>query len=40
MQPPSGDSDEEYIELINNEAIMIDISGWRLEGDVTFTFAS
>ena len=39
-QPSSGDSNEEFIELINNEPGPIDISGWRLAGDVSFTFAS
>ncbi|MCH2133216.1 MAG: CotH kinase family protein [Phycisphaerales bacterium] len=36
--PSSGDAEEEYIELVNNESVPIDISGWHLDGDVTFTF--
>ncbi|MDG2423073.1 MAG: CotH kinase family protein [Phycisphaerales bacterium] len=39
-QPASGNSDEEFIQLINNEETPVDISGWRLDGDVTFTFAA
>jgi len=36
--PPSGNQDEEYIELRNAESFAIDISGWRLTGGVAFTF--
>jgi len=36
--PPSGDQDEEYIELRNAESFAVDISGWRLTGGVAFTF--
>ncbi|MGK0188384.1 MAG: hypothetical protein ACI9R3_004178 [Verrucomicrobiales bacterium] len=36
--PISGNQDEEYIELINNNEISVDISGWKLEGGVDYTF--
>ena len=38
FNPSSFNQDEEYIELINNNAYAVDISGWRLEGGVAFTF--
>jgi hypothetical protein len=37
--PLSGNQDEEYIELVNNNSDDVDISGWRLTGGVDFTFA-
>ena len=36
--PPSGNQDEEYIELINPHGIAVDISDWKIEGGVEFTF--
>ena len=36
--PASGDQDEEYIELVNNESFAVDISEWQLTGGVEFTF--
>jgi hypothetical protein len=38
FNPASGNQDEEYIELINNETVAIDISGWKLTGAVEHTF--
>lgn len=36
--PVSGNQDEEYIELVNCNAFAVDLSGWRMEGGVRFTF--
>ncbi|MBN1674186.1 MAG: DUF2341 domain-containing protein [Kiritimatiellae bacterium] len=36
--PASGNQDEEYIELINPNAMAIDITGWTLANAVEFTF--
>ena len=36
--PASGNQEEEYIRLHNNENTEIDISGWTLSGGVEFTF--
>ncbi len=36
--PPSGNQDQEYIELLNREATAVDLSGWRLGGGVAATF--
>jgi len=36
--PPSGNQDEEYIELQNANAFAVDISGWQLSGGVDFEF--
>jgi hypothetical protein len=36
--PASGNKDEEYIEIYNPSTEAIDISGWTLDGDVTYTF--
>ena len=38
VNPASGNQDEEYIELVNPNGTAVDISGWRLTGDVTYTF--
>ncbi|MCX5636840.1 MAG: lamin tail domain-containing protein, partial [Planctomycetota bacterium] len=38
FNPPSGNQDEEYIQLNNPNAIAVDISGWRLEGGVEHIF--
>ncbi len=37
--PVSGNQEEEYIELFNPNGYAVDISGWRLGGGVSFTFA-
>jgi len=36
--PSSGNQDEEYIELVNTNAVAVDISGWTLDGGVEHTF--
>ncbi|MBE0535447.1 MAG: lamin tail domain-containing protein [Phycisphaerae bacterium] len=36
--PASGNQDEEYIELVNNNNTAVDISGWRITGGVEYTF--
>ena len=36
--PPSGNQDEEYVLLMNPATRAADITGWRLEGAVDFTF--
>lgn len=36
--PSSGRQDQEYIELINNEAFTVDISGWSITNAVSYTF--
>lgn len=38
VNPASGNQDEEYIELVNPNGTAVDLSGWRLSGDVTYTF--
>jgi hypothetical protein len=38
FNPTSGNQQQEYIELINNNTTSVDISGWRLTGDVEWTF--
>jgi len=37
-RPASGNQAEEYIQIINNNAIWVDLTGWRLTGAVTHTF--
>ncbi|HOK76859.1 MAG TPA: CotH kinase family protein, partial [Verrucomicrobiota bacterium] len=37
--PISGNQSEEYIELINENPTAVDISGWRLDGEVRFLFS-
>ncbi|HOW65168.1 MAG TPA: lamin tail domain-containing protein [Candidatus Paceibacterota bacterium] len=39
VSPPSGNQDEEYIQLLNPHSIAVDISDWRLTGGVEHTFA-
>ena len=39
FSPESGNQDEEYIELVNNNSIAVDISDWEISGGVGFTFA-
>jgi hypothetical protein len=36
--PASGDQDEEFIQITNPGSEAVDISGWTLEGGVSFTF--
>jgi hypothetical protein len=36
--PPSGNQDEEYIELVNPNAYAVDLSGWQLTGGVEHVF--
>jgi hypothetical protein len=36
--PASGDRDEEYLILANRNDYAVDISGWRVTGDVQYTF--
>jgi Lamin Tail Domain/Immunoglobulin domain/Immunoglobulin I-set domain len=36
--PSSGDQNQEYIELVNNNNYAVDISGWKLDGAVSHTF--
>jgi hypothetical protein len=36
--PASGNQDEEFIEIVNTNAYAVDLSGWRIEGGVDFTF--
>ncbi|NLH43507.1 MAG: hypothetical protein GX448_16825 [Planctomycetes bacterium] len=37
--PPSGNQDEEYVELVNPNAFAVDLSGWQLAGGIEHTFA-
>ncbi|MCA9265781.1 MAG: CotH kinase family protein, partial [Planctomycetales bacterium] len=37
--PISGNQDEEYLKLDNPNDTAVDISGWRLEGGIEYTFA-
>ena len=39
-RPPSGDGDDEFIELFNRGTNAVDLGGWRLSGGVGFTFPS
>ncbi|MGI9244750.1 MAG: lamin tail domain-containing protein, partial [Verrucomicrobiales bacterium] len=36
FNPASGNQDEEYIELVNNNAIWVDVSDWTITGGVEF----
>ncbi len=36
--PVSGNKDEEFIELVNPTAEAVDLSGWKLRGDISHTF--
>ena len=38
--PISGNQDEEFIELHNDNAFAVDVSGWTLSGQVAHTFAA
>ena len=39
FNPASSNQAQEYVELRNSNPVAVDISGWRLEGGVEFTFA-
>jgi hypothetical protein len=39
FNPASGNQEQEYVCLTNPASIALDISGWKLEGAVEFTFA-
>ena len=39
FSPASGNQDEEYIQLVNSNAVDVDLSGWSLTGAVQFTFS-
>ena len=36
FNPSSGNQDEEYVELINNNSIWVDVSDWKLAGGIKF----
>ncbi len=38
FNPASGNQEQEYIQLVNNNADAVDISGWHLSGDIDYTF--
>jgi hypothetical protein len=38
--PTSGNQGEEYLALVNNNDVAVDISGWKLAGGIDFTFTS
>jgi len=38
FNPTSGNQDQEYVEIVNNNAVAVDISGWRIQGGIDFTF--
>jgi hypothetical protein len=35
ITPPSGNQDEEYVQLVNTNAFPVDVSGWSVSGDVS-----
>lgn len=37
FNPTSGNQDHEYLELINNESVYIDVSGWSVDGGIRHT---
>ena len=37
FHPESGNQDEEFIELINNQEIWVDVSDWKIEGAIEFS---
>ena len=39
-RPPSGDGDDEFVELFNRGTNAVDLGGWRLSGGASFTFPS
>jgi hypothetical protein len=38
--PSSGDQDQEYLTLVNRNRDAVDISGWRIGDDISYTFRS
>ncbi|MEM7387757.1 MAG: lamin tail domain-containing protein, partial [Verrucomicrobiota bacterium] len=38
FSPSSGNQEEEWVELVNPNSFAIDISGWSIDGGVSFTF--
>ncbi|MGC8888187.1 MAG: lamin tail domain-containing protein [Verrucomicrobiia bacterium] len=36
--PPTGNKDEEYVEIYNNSSNAVNIGKWRLRGGITYTF--
>mgnify|MGYP001019268294 CR=1 FL=1 len=38
ITPPSGDPQEEYVQVVNQSSYPVDISGWKVAGDIEFTF--
>jgi autotransporter-associated beta strand protein len=36
--PASGNQDQEFLQIINNNTFAVDMSGWKLTGGVTMTF--
>ena len=38
FNPASGNQEEEYIKLNNNESVAVDISGWKIDGGIEYTF--
>lgn len=38
VTPTSGDPEQEYLQLVNPNPYPVDISGWKLKGDVSWTF--
>lgn len=38
FNPASGDQDHEYIEITNANDYAVDLSGWRIDGGIAFTF--
>ena len=38
INPPSGNQEEEYVQILNTGESAVDISGWKLRGDVEMEF--
>jgi hypothetical protein len=38
VNPPSGNQDEEFVEIVNPTPEAVDLTGWRVEGAVVHTF--
>ncbi|MBN1641184.1 MAG: CotH kinase family protein, partial [Anaerolineae bacterium] len=38
LDPPSGNQDEEYLTLVNDNPYAVDVSGWKVVYDVEYTF--
>ncbi len=37
VTPPTGNQDEEYVQLVNTNDYPVDLSGWRITGDISMT---